>query len=98
MFKHVYSRAIIDGGGYVPPLPPFIPPANGNVGGVGVGGGGGGGGCFSLNSLVLMPDLTFKPISKLINGDRVLSINSFGSIEKTEVITIMHYEEKIGKK
>ena len=45
----------------------------------------------------MMEDFSTRPISKLNTGDNVLTIDSYGNIDKTEVITIMHYEERIGK-
>ena len=55
-------------------------------------------GCFSLNSLVMMEDYSTRPISQLNVGENVLTIDSYGNIDKTEVITIMQYEEeRMGK-
>ena len=70
---------------------------NGFCGGQGGGGGGGGGGsCFSLNSYVRMFDSSVKRITDIKSGDLVLSTDSNGNIDSTEVITIMHYGDVLG--
>jgi len=56
-----------------------------------------GGGCFSLNSFVKMADFSQKKITELKSGDLVLSIDSYGNIEQSEVITIMQYGVRLGK-
>jgi hypothetical protein len=64
--------------------------------GAGGGGGGGGAGCFSLDSSVRMVNFCSKKISDLRRGELVLSIDSYGNIETTEVITIVHYGNVLG--
>jgi hypothetical protein len=53
--------------------------------------------CFSLNSFVKMADFSQKKITELKSGDLVLSIDSYGNIEQSEVITIMQYGVRLGK-
>ncbi len=55
------------------------------------------GNCFSLNSFVKMADFSQKKITELKSGDLVLSIDSYGNIEQSEVITIMQYGVRLGK-
>jgi hypothetical protein len=43
-----------------------------------------------------MGDFSVKRITELKRGDLVLSIDSYGSIDTTEVITIMDYGENYG--
>ena len=38
-----------------------------------------------------MADYSLKKITKLKIGDMVLSIDSYGNVEITEVVTLMHY-------
>ena len=52
--------------------------------------------CFSSNSFVIMTDFSVKEITELKRGDLVLSINSYGNIETTEVITLMDFGESFG--
>ena len=52
--------------------------------------------CFSSNSFVILTDFSVKVITELKRGDLVLSINSYGNIETTEVITLMDFGESFG--
>ena len=65
------------------------------IGGI-IGGAIGGSACFSSNSFVIMTDFSVKEITELKRGDLVLSINSYGNIETTEVITLMDFGESFG--
>jgi hypothetical protein len=38
-----------------------------------------------------MADYSLKQITKLKSGDFILSIDSYGNVESTEVVTLMHY-------
>jgi hypothetical protein len=40
-----------------------------------------------------MGDLSLKQITKLKIGDIVFTTDSYGNLDKTEVITIIHYGE-----
>jgi hypothetical protein len=44
-----------------------------------------------------MADFSQKKITELKSGDLVLSIDSYGNIERSEVITIMQYGVRLGK-
>jgi hypothetical protein len=44
-----------------------------------------------------MADFSQKKITELKSGDLVLSIDSYGNIEQSEVITIMQYGVRLGK-
>ena len=44
-----------------------------------------------------MADFSLKEITNLDIGDLVISIDSFGNIVKTEVITILHFDKRLRK-